>query len=95
MAPRPFQLHARKEIVTVETIARPVTSFADRELAEAEADLWRRAGFVAEVVDTSAGEKPSFDGPMPEAPDPADEAAAFAALDAIADAEGELGLDGE
>lgn len=68
MAARPFQLHARKEIVTVETIARPVTSFADRETAEAEAELWRKAGFLAQVVDTSAGEVVEFPTP-PEADD--------------------------
>lgn len=68
MAPRPFQLHARKEIVTTETIARPVTSFSDRELAEAEAALWRKAGFTAEVVDVNAGEKPSFDEVTPTDP---------------------------
>jgi hypothetical protein len=68
MAARPFQLHARKEIVTVETISRPVTSFTDRDSAEAEAELWRKAGFMAEVVDTSAGETPSFDEVTPTDP---------------------------
>ena len=75
MAARPFQLHARKEIVTVETISRPVTSFTDRDSAEAEAELWRKAGFIAEVVDTSVGETPTFPEPTPEADEDAEPAA--------------------
>jgi hypothetical protein len=60
MAGRPFQLHARKEIVTVELIDRPVTSFATRDAAEEEAALWAKAGFSTEVVDTSKGETPTI-----------------------------------
>jgi len=60
MAARPYQLHARKEIVTVENIDRPVTSFSTLEAAEEEAALWAKAGFAVEVIDTSKGETPTI-----------------------------------
>jgi len=51
MAARPFQLHARKEIVTTDVIARPTTTFASREAAEAEAALWSKAGFETSIIE--------------------------------------------
>jgi len=62
MAARPFQLHARKEIVTTDLIERPTTTFASREAAEAEAALWERAGFQTSIVDVGElGTEPADD----------------------------------
>lgn len=78
-SPRPYQLHARREIVTVETVSRPVTNYAERDTAETEAELWRRAGFEVAVVDTSAGETPPW---SPDPDDPGSVAAEEAETDA-------------